>query len=381
MAGSPGRVYRGIAAVLVVGIVAFLEFGLQRQKNPPGFAADESSIAYNVLTIARSGVDEHGVPHPLYFRAFGEYKNPVYIYLLAGIFEVFTPTSLVARTFSAFLGFAAAVLLGVLGWSVTGRRSIGLITFATAALTPGLFEQTRLVFEEALYPLVLAGVLYVAFAALGRDRLSASIVAALAFLLALLTYTYSIGRLHGPLLLAAFVVTAFRRDRLLPLVALVAAYAVLVTPIWWFNRQHPGSLTGRAELISYVPALRGHPVALIAAFEQHYVDNLAPLGYALAGDPFNRHHVRNSGGSLLLMTAVLAAIGAARVLPRPGRWWSFIVAGVFLSVVPAALMTDRYHSLRLLPYPVFLIVLSIPALELLLQRSRWRVVMAIALVA
>ena len=39
------------------------------------------------------------------------------------------------------------------------------------------------------------------------------------------------------------------------------------------------------------------------------------------------------------MTAILAAIGAMRVLQRPDRWWSFVIAGVFLSIVPAALMS------------------------------------------
>ena len=46
---------------------------------PEGFYVDESSIAYNAHLIAQSGHDEHGVAWPLYFKAFGEYKNLLYI--------------------------------------------------------------------------------------------------------------------------------------------------------------------------------------------------------------------------------------------------------------------------------------------------------------
>jgi hypothetical protein len=65
------------------------------------------------------------------------------------------------------------------------------------------------------------------------------------------------------------------------------------------------------------------------------------------------------------MTFILAAIGAAVTLPRRDRWWWFVAGGTILSVVPAVLTNDVYHSLRLVPYPMFLIVLSIPALEML----------------
>ena len=75
--------------------------------NPPGFYIDESSIAYNAHTIAQSGVDEHGVAWPLYFRAFGDYKNPSYIYLLAGLFWITGPSILVARLLSAVAERAA----------------------------------------------------------------------------------------------------------------------------------------------------------------------------------------------------------------------------------------------------------------------------------
>lgn len=40
--------------------------------DPPGFSIDESWICYNAFTISQAGVDEHGNPWPLFFRAFGE---------------------------------------------------------------------------------------------------------------------------------------------------------------------------------------------------------------------------------------------------------------------------------------------------------------------
>ena len=47
--------------------------------NPPGFYIDESSIAYNAHAVSQTGRDEHGTPWPLFFRAFGDYKNPTFV--------------------------------------------------------------------------------------------------------------------------------------------------------------------------------------------------------------------------------------------------------------------------------------------------------------
>src|SRR5689334_12092209 len=98
----------GIVAALFLAASIIFYFGGQR-KNPPGFFADESSIGWNALQIARHGVDEYGIRFPLYFRAFGEYKNPTYIYLLAAVLKVTGPSNLAARRLSAFLGWLACV--------------------------------------------------------------------------------------------------------------------------------------------------------------------------------------------------------------------------------------------------------------------------------
>src|SRR2546421_5185734 len=122
-------------------------------RNPAGFFVDESSIAYNAYTISQSGRDEFGNSWPLYFRAFGDYKNPVFIYLLAALFKLTGPSILTARLLAAIAGVVTALLLGLLAARVSSRRDVGLLVAASAFLTPWLFELSRVAFEVALYPL------------------------------------------------------------------------------------------------------------------------------------------------------------------------------------------------------------------------------------
>ena len=136
-----------------VCVLAFALYAVGVPDNPPGFYIDESSIAYNALTAAQTGRDEHGEAWPLYFRAFGDYKNPTYVYLLAAVFRVAGPNVAAARYLSATLGVLAALALGLLAVRLTGSRAAGLLTFLTALLTPWLFELSRVVVEVAAYPL------------------------------------------------------------------------------------------------------------------------------------------------------------------------------------------------------------------------------------
>src|SRR5689334_5768608 len=77
-------------ALLVVAGLIFYARGAAT--NPPGFFIDESSIAYNAHTISETGRDEYGESFPLYFRAFSDYKNPVYVYTLAALFRFTGPS-------------------------------------------------------------------------------------------------------------------------------------------------------------------------------------------------------------------------------------------------------------------------------------------------
>jgi len=351
-------------------------------RNPTGFFVDESSIAYNAYTIAQSGQDEFGNSWPLYFRAFGDYKNPVYIYLLAVLFKLTGPSILTARLLSAGAGILAATLLGWLAKRVSQRRDVGVAVAGSAILTPWLFELSRVSMEVALYPLVLILFLICVHRAAMKPKWNWATVLALVSTLALLTYTYSIGRLLTPLLAIGLVFFVTRR-RLPGLFQVWALYALSLVPLIIFQRHHDNALTGRFKMISYLkPDSTG--TEIVREFLKHYAGNLDPRTLLLTGDPniYQVAHVANTP-ALLVGTFILVMVGAWLIVRHHLRdaWWRFVLFGLAVSLVPAALTLDYFHMLRLAPLLVFLLLLTTPALAKLFAagRRRWQLGALIAL--
>jgi len=371
---ASGLLRRRRAALLILLLVAFgvaLYFeGLRH--NPPGFHLDESSIAYNAHTVSQTGRDEHGEAWPLYFRAFGEFKNPVYIYMLAALFRLTGPSTLAARSLSATAGLAAAALLGLLAARSTRSRAAGFFVAASALLTPWLFELSRVVLEVSLYPLALALFLLCLHAAAQKQKWTWRDAASLAATLALLTYTYSIGRLLAPLL-ALGLLMFVRRAGWRSVLSTWALYALALAPLVVFGLRHPGALTARFSLITYLTPQSTIGQAALG-FMRHYAANVNPWRLVVAGDPNYDQMAHLLGAELMLAaTAALSAVGVWVVLrrrrpgawwgfKRPGAWWCFVLYGLAVSIVPASLTDEPFHMLHLAPVPVFLLVLSAPAL-------------------
>lgn len=352
--------------LLAVSLLVIVSYFYDVPKNPVGFFVDEASIAYNAHKVAQSGKDEGGQVFPLYFRAFGEYKSPVYIYILSAVFWLTGPSALVARLLSAVMGLAAAMLFGLLAARLSGRRSAGLIVFLAAALTPWIFEVSRLVFEVAFLPVNLALFLLLLQRAAKSPRWSTFTAAGLGALLGLMAYTYSVGRLLAPLfaLGLAFFVT---RQRWRQVVLTWIVFGITLLPLAIFTLQHPGALNERFKFVTYVkPGDTQGQIAL--QFMQNYAENFSPRRWLLYGDPEPRHHLPGMG-SLLAGVVALAALGLILVLfrYRSDAWWRFIIYGLLVSPIPAALTLDYFHTLRLIALPCFLIVLTVPAIEFLVD--------------
>src|SRR5207249_1228816 len=92
----------------------------------------------------------------------------------------------------------------------------------------------------------------------------------------------------------------------------------------------------------------------------------------VSGDPHPRHHVPGSGGPFFFAVFILVIMGLAIVLVRrrSDPWWRFVLYGLAAAVVPSAIGTWTFHQSRLMAYPLFLLLLTVPALEWLLARDK-----------
>jgi hypothetical protein len=279
------------------------------------------------------------------------------------VFTVTGPSTTVARAFSAVLGLAAILTLFGLALLMTKRPLLSLAVALGAGLSPWLFEVSRLVFEVALEPLLIAALL-VALYRVSAEKWRTVDAIAIGVLLAAISYTYQSGRLLA--VLYALGIAAFYGRRRPKQVALaLGVFALALAPLLPYSDKHPGALFARLTPLTYIHS--GMSWWTIATeFAKHYLSNMNLWEWAVHGDPNARHHVPGTG-SIFFVTTAIALAGVVVVLQRhrSSPWWRFVLFGALTSAVPASLTVDSTHSLRMIALPVFLAVLMVPGLELI----------------
>ena len=359
------------ATLLGLGVVlAVVAFQLWvTPSNPPGYHRDEAALSYNAYSIATTGRDEDGAVMPLFFRSYGDYKSPLYPYLLAAVFRVSGPHKEVARAFSAILGAAAVLLLGLLATRLTGRAVVGVVVVVLAGLTPWLFELGRVALEVATQPLLLTLLLIVLHGSWRRRTWTAREGVLVGVLLGLLLYSYTGNRLLAPLLAAALAVFA-GRERRRWLVAAWATFAAFLLLLGSYALRHPGTITARYGATTIAREGHSHAWVVMQAVANWFHD-IDPWFWATSGDP--APYVHNGGyGSLFAAVVALAVVGVFIVLTRKrdDLWWRYVLVATLIAPIPAALTVDRHNAIRLAALPVLSIVLAVPALDALLVDPR-----------
>jgi hypothetical protein len=351
--------------------------------NPPGFHRDEASISYNAFTLSQNLHDQDGATMPLYFVSFGDYKSPLFVYLLAGVFRVTGPSAQIARELGATVVFAAIALLGLIAYRRSRNIAIAVGAFLLAGLTPWFYELGRVAFETVMEPFALA--VFLLLLDWGYRSRRPYLVRAIPVGLALgaVTYVYAAGRLLAPLLAVALLVFA-GRGRWRWLIATWVTYGAALLPLALYLHNHPGALTARYQRTTFIQS--GMSVGTIARkTTSNYVHDMNLWHWISAGDPRPYLHTSNGAGQLLAAVVVLASVGVAVVITqrRSDLWWRYLLVAFVLAPIPAALTEDRYYSLRLLPIPLLLVVLAVPGLEALarLARDGWPARIALAVLA
>lgn len=356
-----------IAIILALHLVRLADL-------PAGLYLDEGSVGINAIGIARSGVDEFGTPWPIYFRAFGEYKNPIYIYLAALIFKIVGISEHNLR-FPSFLFYAGglAFSLVLVAKLFSRRRPIEIYALITLGVLPMYFLISRIAFEVISQFTWVAATnvcLWQTFEAPNvtpKRRLVWALLSGL--LMGTSIYTYTTARLLSLLMLMTVWGVYWGKPRLKLLLAITTTFGLSLLPYVYFVVSNPGAITSRFRVVSYLY----WDVSIwekIRLFVTHYLTYISPRFLINVGDP-NWRHTTSVGGIIFATTLFLFTIGLISLLQK-GRqidhFSLFLIINLVFSPVAGSLTFESIpQSLRVHLLAYYIVIISCFGLQYVLD--------------
>jgi hypothetical protein len=366
--GRPGRSYWRFLFLLVIVIVLVMAdvrfIGLENV--PPGFFVDEAAAAANVLCLRETGAGELGDRWPLFFAAydrfFGAFFTAPYIYPLTGWTLLFGESLAALRSFSAFISVVGLAGLFALG-SVIGDRLLAWLCLLVGALSPTLFQFSRIAWDPAILPCLLVWAL---FFTLRSNRPRDACWGALLFALA--AYSYPPARAQLALLLPALALfkcasEGFNRSFVL---AFLSTLTLVTAPLVYLTLT--GELNGRFRLIGvFAPEfLQEHysssnPIYGLVAMAKNLYWHLTPQYLFFKGDNNLRHGTQLTGvlGALEILAIVFLLAGAVRSKSRFLPFGAVCVVGYLAADLASAATYDSTpNALRAIGGAPFAVLLA-----------------------
>ncbi len=275
---------------------------------------------------------------PVFFSGYTG-REPLYMYLMAGIFALFGSTAVTLRLTSALIGIASVPALYLLGRELYGRRA-GLLAAAVMAGNYWHLSMSRNGYPNILIPPLEC--LAVTFLWRGyRDR-RLGYMALAGLCVGLVLYTYLAARLF-PVTLVFFALYILAVDRQRAKSRLGgAALAVLVAalvfaPLGFHFLQHPADFVERASQVLVFES-EGGWAAWLRTMSMNLVQNLG--GLFVRGDP---RPMFNLPGKPIFtpVMAIFFLIGLVRVFRQPRRVeYGLLPIWVLGMCLPAVLTDD-----------------------------------------
>lgn len=329
---------------------------------------DEVSMGVAARSILTTGRDEWGEFLPLLFRSYGEWKSPLYIYLLVPFIAVLGNTELAVRLPSAIAGIVAVYLAYLIGKKLYSEKA-GLFAALFLALSPWHLLLSRPAFEANLsLTLILAGI-YLFLRSL--PRFSPQDLALSALFFGLAPHTYNSAKVVVPFLVVYLIwqTKLYRQLSRLILYGLILAVFAFPLVLELFSGRAQYRYTqvgvttdsyGMQEFVQYrnnasLPPILGKLVFNSYTYTLHATltnafSYLSPNFLLLQAGDHNQHHLKYFGvlyfaEFIFLLTGIihlstkreLGQVRALRYLP---------VIMILLGIIPAALTRDQGHVLR-----------------------------------
>ncbi|HOX96106.1 MAG TPA: glycosyltransferase family 39 protein [Candidatus Woesebacteria bacterium] len=392
---------KSIVIVCLIALGALLRFAfLDRLPVSPNW--DEVSHGYNAYSILKTGMDEWGKPFPLIFRAFGDYKLPLYIYLSTIPVAIFGLNIFAIRFISALSGTLAILGIFLLSKILfpdkvfrVAKRQIKMEHLAAflLAISPWHFFVSRPALEANLsLTLIIFGFYYFIRFVKSQSSLIPSV-----FLLGLSLHSYNTARIFVPLMVvASFIVfrrSIFSKQKFMSLFrnfkSVLAVLLALLFSGLVLYQVYAGEGTARYEKVKILsPAtvfqigeqraastlspllaklIHNRPLYLVTTVTKNYLGYFSPQFFFQTWGAQFQFAIPNTN-LLTVPVYLLMCLGFILCLPRlkTKENYRFLYLWLLLSPVAASLTIDPPQALRPNPMiPALIIFASLGVARLL----------------
>jgi hypothetical protein len=393
-------------ALIIISTLALILRVVFLHTLPPSLNWDEASHGYNAYSILMTGRDEWGEFLPAIFRAYGDYKLPLYIYSTAVSVAIFGLNEFAIRLPSALAGVGTVVFtyLLVKDLAIYGLRSHSglkntshktpstkhqthaLLSAFLVAVEPWSLFLSRGAFEANLALMLFVGGVFFFFKGLRIPKYY--LLSAVFF--GLTVWTYNSYRIFTPLMVLVLIVlhykvllASFKAKPLLLLTSTFLLLFLLIPMLYQLTAVSGQARYGKVAIIDEGAVanideqrtnFKGSPlvarlihnkgVYFLKTVAGNWTAHYAPGFLFLEGGSQYQYSVQEHGLLYLVNLPFLffglwfVIMGAAK---RKKYAW-LLLAWFLLSPIPASITRDSPHALRtitMLPVPMIFTAIGI----------------------
>lgn len=365
-----------LAIIILAIVLRFFELGAV----PNGLYQDETAIGYNAYSILKTGKDEHGQSYPIYFKSFGDWKLPVYIYSTVPAVAVFGMTPLAVRLPSAIFGVLSVAAMYFFTRRLTKSNNVSLLSAFILAITPWHLHYSRATFEVSICLFLYLSGGYFLLRSIQERAFRFFVLGTVIFIINL--YTYNLTRLLTPALYMLFVyygreyfISTSRTQKYS--LGLILGLGALPLFAGVFGQGGISSASGtlihtsatvQARILEFRSFLIDLPPSLVKLFFNKwlmtfwvYLENIfayvsAPF-FFISGSSHGNHGIGNFGQFYVFMLPLLI-LGLWKGISDKKKHVYFLLAFALITILVAALTRETTHATRsfflLIPFIIFI---------------------------
>lgn len=372
--------------LILIGLIFLVTRLYQISEIPVSLYWDEASIGYNAFSVGKDLKDEWGEFLPIHFRAFGEFKLPVYIYSSAIFVKIFGLSELAVRLPAVLFSLGTLLIIYFLILEISKKKIAALAGGFLFTISPWFFIFSRTGYEAT------AGVMFYLLGTYINIKYKNGWILFLGLLSFILSiYSYNSFRILAPITLFLFIgintwQSKFNKKNILLSLFFISLFAVSLIPVIRLFIYDAGF--GRAQAFSLIPSvqqvydLSGKPQLQII-FDRsgstnwgtnfltvinNYFSHLS-FNFLFLGDPNPRS--QNPGvGQIYYLDLILFALGLLYIKITKNKKALILIFLMFLSILPGSLFKEAPHALRTLSFVPFFCIINAFGFQFLYEKHK-----------